>query len=81
MNTLTDTDRILRALSRTCGTLLHTALFNKCQYVMNGKMMRTAIEVLKEQKLLTERWDREGHSYTLTASGAEAAEKALEQKR
>lgn len=76
--TLTDTERILRFLSRSDGKMPHTPLFNKCQYSMSGKTMRTALDSLKAEGLIEERWNVEGHSHTLTPEGIKAAEKALE---
>ena len=79
--TLTDTDRILRFLSRSGGKMLHMSLRQKCQYSMNVRTLRTALGSLKARSLITEQWDVEGHSYTLTAQGHSEAQKALEQKR
>jgi len=79
--TLTDTERILRFLSRSGGKMLHMSLRQKCQYSMNAKTLRTALGSLKARSLITEQWDEKEHSYALTAEGQTAAKKALEQKR
>ena len=64
-------ETVLRIMQRHGGKMLHSPLLYKCQYVMNAKVLRIVLETMKKQKLITEQWDHEEHSYALKAQGGD----------